>query len=397
MSAGRRNGLSAADSNAERVNVRCSKRSAARSTASRTVAGGSASSPASSSSGRPPASARAVLRRAIAWRSRSAPSRCSSTWRRRSSRCARTASSSPSSASCAVEPVVGRLAGRGLGRRLLRLLAALGEPRLGVGGAGLGARDLGLEADRAARLLVALGLGRLAPAARRLGLAAQVLDPAQLALQCALAGVHVAGAALGLAQPREQRRVGHLGRGEEAVPRAEDLDDDVGVRPVLGLQPVLRARRLADEDDPAVEVREVVGLLDEQRDLAQPRVGLRASRPAALGLGAGGDVGRSGAVGRRAGPSDAPAAPDDAPAPASEAPPPGDPPFCSRRARLWLFFATGPSAVYAASASAAASRGSRRETTFETPSSPIDTPYRVSAASIVRFWCVTTMNWARSA
>src|SRR6185295_20224312 len=35
------------------------------------------------------------------------------------------------------EPVVRRLAGGGLGRRLLRLLAALGEACLGVGGAGL--------------------------------------------------------------------------------------------------------------------------------------------------------------------------------------------------------------------------------------------------------------------
>jgi hypothetical protein len=40
--------------------------------------------------------------------------------------------------------------------------------------------------------------------------------------------------------------------------------------------------------------------------------------------------------------------------------------------------------------------GSRRETTFDTPLPAIDTPYRQSAASIVRFWCVTMMNWARS-
>ena len=33
--------------------------------------------------------------------------------------------------------------------------------------------------------------------------------------------------------------------------------------------------------------------------------------------------------------------------------------------------------------------------TFEIPSAPIDTPYSESAASIVRFWWVTTMNWAR--
>ena len=36
-------------------------------------------------------------------------------------------------------------------------------------------------------------------------------------------------------------------------------------------------------------------------------------------------------------------------------------------------------------ATAASSRGSRRDTIWETPSSPIVTPYRTSAASIVRF------------
>ena len=44
-------------------------------------------------------------------------------------------------------------------------------------------------------------------------------------------------------------------------------------------------------------------------------------------------------------------------------------------------------------------RGRRRagehgEITFEIPSAPIETPYSESAASIVRFWWVTTMNWA---
>ena len=33
--------------------------------------------------------------------------------------------------------------------------------------------------------------------------------------------------------------------------------------------------------------------------------------------------------------------------------------------------------------------------TFETPLPAIETPYRESAASIVRFWWVTTMNCAR--
>ena len=45
---------------------------------------------------------------------------------------------------------------------------------------------------------------------------------------------------------------------------------------------------------------------------------------------------------------------------------------------------------------AGARSGSRREITLETPSSLIDTPYSESAASIVRFWWVTTMNCARS-
>ena len=344
MSAGRRNGLSAADSNAERVKVRCSKRVGGALDGLEhgrgrlgVVAG------RRPPGGRPPASARAVLRRAIAWRSRSAPSRSSSTWRRRSSRWARTASSSPSSASCAVEPVVRRLAGGG---RRPRCAPPPGGARRGAprrGGAGLGARDLGLEADRAARLLVALGLGRLAPAARRLGLTAQVLDAAELALQRALAGVHVAGAALGLAQPCEQRRVGHLGRGEEALPRAEDLDDDVGVRPVLGLQPVLRARRLADEHDPAVEVREVVGLLDEQRDLAQARVGLRAARGGPWPRR--GRDRRVGAAPSAGGAGRRPSRPRRrcARTGRSAAPPRGRRRRSARASRaLWLFFATGP-------------------------------------------------------
>ena len=53
--------------------------------------------------------------------------------------------------------------------------------------------------------------------------------------------------------------------------------------------------------------------------------------------------------------------------------------------------------VVHAVAATSSSRGSRRETICETPSLPIVTPYRTSAASIVRFWCVITMNCARSA
>ena len=43
------------------------------------------------------------------------------------------------------------------------------------------------------------------------------------------------------------------------------------------------------------------------------------------------------------------------------------------------------------------SRGSRRDTTFEMPSLAMVTPYSTSAISIVRFWCVITMNcaWSR--
>src|SRR6476469_9134508 len=122
MSAGRRNGLSAAESNAERVNVRCSKRSAARSTASRTVVGGSASSPAASSEGLPPASARTVLRRAIALGALALLLDLTE----------QVLAVRPDGFELAEqrlvrrEPVVRRLAGGGLGRRVLRLLAALG-------------------------------------------------------------------------------------------------------------------------------------------------------------------------------------------------------------------------------------------------------------------------------
>src|SRR3954469_3234743 len=248
----------------------------------------------------------------------------------------------------------------------------LPEPLLGARGARLGARDLGLEARGPARLLVALGLGRLAAPARGLGLAAQVLDARELLLEPALPRLHVALPAVGVAHLREQRRVRHLGGRQEALPRAEHLDHDVRVGPVLGLQPVLRAGRLADEDDPAVEVREVVGLLDEERDLAQARVRLRPPRTARRGGTAAGRARRRAVAGRRV------AVLLALPAPLALLRPP-------------------PFAAYAASAPAGASRGRRRETTFETPSSPIDTPYRGSAASIVRFWWVTTMNCARSA
>ena len=69
---------------------------------------------------------------------------------------------------------------------------------------------------------------------------------------------------------------------EELLPRAEDVDDVVGMRPLLAAQPVLGARDLAGEHDPAVERQQVVGLLDEQRDLAQAPVGAQR-RGRALG------------------------------------------------------------------------------------------------------------------
>ena len=42
------------------------------------------------------------------------------------------------------------------------------------------------------------------------------------------------------------------------------------------------------------------------------------------------------------------------------------------------------------------SAGTRRERTRDSPSPAIVTPYSTSATSIVRRWCVTTMNWALS-
>src|SRR5439155_27094882 len=53
--------------------------------------------------------------------------------------------------------------------------------------------------------------------------------------------------------------------------------------------------------------------------------------------------------------------------------------------------------VVHALAAASSSCGSRRETICEMPSGPIVTPYSTSAASIVRFWWVITMNCASCA
>src|SRR5262249_33019356 len=53
--------------------------------------------------------------------------------------------------------------------------------------------------------------------------------------------------------------------------------------------------------------------------------------------------------------------------------------------------------VVHAVAAASSSCGRRRETIWERPSGPIRPPYRPSAASIVRFWWVITMNCASCA
>ena len=133
------------------------------------------------------------------------------------------------------QPLVRRLARRRARGALLGVVATLGQALLGLGGARLGTRDLALEPPGAAGLLVALGLGRLTAPARGLDLAAEVVGAGQLALEASLAGLDVARLALGLPQPAEQRGVWDLARGQEPLPRAEDLDDDVGVRPLLGL------------------------------------------------------------------------------------------------------------------------------------------------------------------
>jgi hypothetical protein len=65
--------------------------------------------------------------------------------------------------------------------------------------------------------------------------------------------------------------------------------------------------------------------------------------------------------------------------------------------REWLESAGEDGRARYATAETGDSRGTRRETICDNPSEPIVTPYRLSAASIVCFWCVMTMNCARSA
>src|SRR5204863_4074491 len=86
---------------------------------------------------------------------------------------------------------------------------------------------------------------------------------------------------------------------DEAVPRAEDVADLVGVRPVLARQPVLRARDLARQQRPAEQREEVVGLLDVVHRLAQAYVALwRAALLCRRRLGRVGRLGVLGYVGR---------------------------------------------------------------------------------------------------
>ena len=153
------------------------------------------------------------------------------------------------------------------------MLAALGQVRLGGGCSRLGALELAGQALGAGAELAALGVGGLAAALGRLDLAAQVLDAREVALGLLLARGHRLALVVGLAHARQQRRRRDLGVLEELLPRAEDVDHVVGMRPLLAAQPVLGARDLAGEHDPAIERQQVVGLLDEQRDLAQAPVG----------------------------------------------------------------------------------------------------------------------------
>jgi hypothetical protein len=180
------------------------------------------------------------------------------------------------------QPLVGGLAPRP--GRLLGLLAALGQVRLGGVGACFGTLQLSVETLGAREQLAALGVGGLAAAPGGLRLTAQVLDSGQIALGLLLARGQRPALVLGLAQPREQRRARDLGVLEELLPRPEDVDDVVGVRPFLAAQPVLGARHLAGQDDPAVQRVQVVGLLDQERDLAQARVGTQR-RGRAVGAG----------------------------------------------------------------------------------------------------------------
>ena len=83
------------------------------------------------------------------------------------------------------QPFVGRLTARPGG--VLRVLAALGQVRLGGRGARLGALELCLQALGARAELGALRVGCLPAALGGLDLAAQVLDARELALGLLLA------------------------------------------------------------------------------------------------------------------------------------------------------------------------------------------------------------------
>ena len=269
----------AADARASGVKRSARASAAARSTASRTLPGAASSAAgAASASGRRP-SASAAERRAIVRPACAASSRSSSTARSSSSRWARTASSSSSQRRVGGEPLV-----RGVGARRRARARPAGGARPGAprrGRARLGALELAGQALGAGRGLLALGLGRLAAAAGGLGLAARSSTRAS-SRSARSSRAPAARAASSAVRSRASRRDSGTWRAEELLPAPEDVDDVVGVRPVLAAQPVLRPRDLAGEHDPAVEVAEVVGLLDEQLGLVQAPVGGqrgRARRP----------------------------------------------------------------------------------------------------------------------
>ena len=188
-SAGRRYGLSAADSCAARVKTRCSSlRGGALDRLGHGGGrlGGSAAAP--SSSGPAAASPSVVLRCAIALAS--CVGRLAQLLDLAQELLAVRADGLELVEQRLVggEPLVGGLAARPGG--LLGLLAALGQVRLGRRGARLGALELRREALGARAELGALGVGGLAAALGRLDLAAQVLDAGEVALGLLLAGGH---------------------------------------------------------------------------------------------------------------------------------------------------------------------------------------------------------------
>ena len=357
ISAGRRYGLSAADSNADaREDEVLEVARRRRSTASSTDFGGRRRPrrPRRRASARPPASPSAALRRgdrlAVALGRLARAPRPGAAGPRGARGRPRARRAAPRARPATRRTARRRRPGRGLARPPARRSARRSSARAARASA---SRDLALRRVARARLLVAL-----ASASSRRRRASSTWRRRSSARCCSrsslpLARLDVARLALGVAQAREQRRVGRARAAvEELLPRAEDLDDRRrGAAMSSRLQPVAaRSAARPSSSDPAVEVAEVVGLLDEQRDLAQARVGERAAGAPRAG---GAPRASAAAVGRRAGAVGVAVRrpPSAGPCAASACP-------RSRRGRRRR----------------ATSRGSRRETTFETPSSPIDTP-----------------------